>query len=198
AAALAQVGLGAVAIDLGAVPGHPTPVELLRVACREALLGDAGLIAGPVEALAHAAPEAVRLLTTASTPVILTGSDTWDPQWSTSAPLSMDVHPLEPAERAAVWAEHLGEDLGVLDGMAEHLALAPAQVARAVRSARTAAAADGTPLSPDHLRGSVQAQHAAVLERLARRIHAEMSWEDLVVTPTVRSSLGSVTARARH
>lgn len=198
AAALEQVGLGAVAVDLRAVPGHPTPVELLRVACREALLRDAGLVAGPVEALAQAAPEALRLLTTADAPVILTGTDTWDPQWSSRAPLSLDVQPLDPAERAAVWAEHLGEDLAALDGLAEHLALAPAQVARAVRTARAAAAADGTRLGPEHLQRGVQAQNAAGLERLTRRIRPEVSWEDLVVTPGVRSALAEVTARARH
>lgn len=198
AAALAELGLGALAIDLAAVPEHPSPVELFRVAAREAMLSDAGLVAGPVEALARTAPDAVRLLTTASVPVILTGSDTWDPQWSTTAPLSMDVLPLDPAERAAVWAEHLGEDLGALDGLAEHLALAPAQVARAVRTARTAATVDGTPLGPEHLRLGVQAQNAAGLERLARRIRPQVGWDDLVVTPVVRSALAGVTARARH
>lgn len=198
AAAFAEVGLGTIALDLSQVPGHPAPDELIRTACREAIFSDAGLVAGPVEALARAAPEALRMLTTAATPVILTGADTWDPQWSTQAPLSMTVSPLDPAERAEVWAQHLGADLAALDGLAEHLVLAPAQVARAVAAARTAAAADGTALGREHLQVGVQAQNAAGLERLARRIRPEVGWEDLVVTPAVGTALRDVTARARH
>ena len=198
AAALAEVGLGAVVLDLTRVQENPAPVEVLRSACREAIFADAGLVAGPVEALARAVPEALRALTTADIPVILTGHDSWDPHWAAATPLSMAVTPLDPAERAGVWAHYLGPDLGALDGVAKHLALAPAQVASAVAAARVAAAADGTPLGPDHLRLGVQAQNAAGLERLARRIEPEVDWEDLVVTPAVRTALGAVTARARH
>ncbi|TQL51858.1 ATP-binding protein [Ornithinicoccus hortensis] len=198
AAGLAEAGLGTVAIDLTRVPEHPAPVELLRSARREALFGGAGLVAGPVEVLAAAAPEALRVLTTAEVPVLLTGHDSWDPRWAGGTPLSLTVTPLEPADRARVWARYLDSDIGALDGVAEHLALAPAQVARAVAAARTAAAADGTPLRPEHLRLGVQAQNAAGLERLARRIEPEVGWDDLVVTPAVATALRDVTARARH
>ncbi|NLG21597.1 MAG: ATP-binding protein [Actinomycetales bacterium] len=198
AAALAEAGLGAVTVDLSRVVDHPVPVELLRAACLEALFGSAGLVAGPVEALAGTAPDVLRLLTTSEVPVILTGHDSWDPRWAAQTPLSVAVTALEPADRAMVWARYLGADLGALDGVAEHLALAPAQVARAVTAARTAATADGTPLGPEHLRLGVQAQNAAGLERLARRIVPEVGWDDLVVTPAVRTALQDVTARARH
>lgn len=198
AAALAEVGLGAVVLDLTRVAEHPAPGDLLRAACREALFADAGLVAGPVETLAGTAPEVLHALTTADLPVILTGLASWDPRWAAASPLSLAVTPLEPTERARVWARYLGPDLGALDGLAEHLALAPAQVAGAVTAARTAALAEGSPLGPEHVRLGVQAQNAAGLERLARRIVPEVGWDDLVVTPAVRTALDAVAARARH
>lgn len=198
AAAFAHAGLRAVALDLTRVPEDPDPANLLVAACREALLHGGGVVAGPVEILATAAPHALRVLTGAAVPVILTGQVSWDPQWAPDTPLSLNVPPLDPAERAEVWASRLGADLPALDAQVGHLALAPAQIARAITAARTAAAAGGCALGPDHLRLGVQSQNAAGLERLARRIEPGVGWDDLVVTPAVRAALREITARARH
>jgi hypothetical protein len=47
----------------------------------------------------------------------------------------------------------------------------------------------GGPVSADDLRRGVRAQNAAGLERLARRIEPEVSWEDLVLAPSVLRGL---------
>jgi hypothetical protein len=198
AAAFADAGLATVALDLTRVPEDPDPADLLLAACREGLFRAAGVVAGPVEVLAASVPQALRTLTSAPVPVVLTGQASWDPQWAPDTPLSLTVPPLDPTERAEVWATQLGADLPALDAQVGHLALAPAQIARAVAAARTAAAAGGSALGPDHLRLGVQSQNAAGLERLARRVEPEVGWGDLVVTPTVRTALREITARARH
>jgi SpoVK/Ycf46/Vps4 family AAA+-type ATPase len=56
----------------------------------------------------------------------------------------------------------------------------------------------GGAITAADLRRGVRAQNAAGLERLARRIEPEVSWDDLVVTDGVLRSLQDVTARARH
>ena len=56
----------------------------------------------------------------------------------------------------------------------------------------------GGPVSADDLRRGVRAQNAAGLERLARRIEPEVTWDDLVLAPTVLRGLKEVAARARH
>ena len=57
---------------------------------------------------------------------------------------------------------------------------------------------NGGPVSAEDLRRGVRAQNAAGLERLARRIEPEVTWDDLVLAPTVLRGLKEVAARARH
>ena len=100
------------------------------MAVREALLRGAGLVAGPVEALAEVAAEAVHRLAAADVPVLLVGPTTWDPQWSTSAPLLADAPALGGRERLALWERELGRTPPIAATPAElagHLALGPAR-----------------------------------------------------------------------
>lgn len=203
AAAAARLDLGVVSLEASRLAEQPDPAATLRAARREALLTSSVLLAGPVEVLAAVAPAALRTIceTRASrgtgVPVLLTGKASWDPHWTSAAPMAVEVPALEPEERARLWAERLGTDPAEL-GVGEQLALAPAHVARAVAAARTLATSLDAPLSAEHLRLGIRAQNAAGLERLARRIEPEVGWDDLVVAPLVESSLREITARARH
>ena len=201
-AALQAAGMGALTLDLGrfggAAAGEAT--ALAELAIREALLQGAGLVAGPVEVLAEAGAEPLHRLTAGDVPVLLVGSSTWDPQWSTESPLLADAPVLGGRERLALWQHELGAHDPALDpaSLAVHLALGPGQVRKAVRAAEASARMSGGPVSADDLRRGVRAQNAAGLERLARRIEPEVTWDDLVLAPTVLRGLKEVAARARH
>ena len=84
-------------------PPARTRGSVVTVAAREALLRGAGLVAGPVEALAESAPDAVHRLAQAGVPVVLVGTATWDPQWSAEAPLLIDAPALGGRERLELW-----------------------------------------------------------------------------------------------
>lgn len=198
--ALQLTGRGAVVVDMRRLAGEPDPPLLIRLIQREALLRGAGVVAGPVEALAGAASGAVRPLTESRLPVVLSGVASWDPQWSRSSPLLLDAPPLNGPERAALWGEAIGSVGSTLDpkDVVGHLALGPANVRRAVQAAAASARLNGGPITADDLRRGVRAQNAAGLERLARRIEPEVGWGDLVLAPAVLRGLHDLAARARY
>ena len=78
------------------------------LAVREALLGGAGLVAGPIEQVAESHADVVRWLAETEIPVLLFGSSTWDPQWSTRNPLAVDAPVLTVGDRIELWARELG------------------------------------------------------------------------------------------
>jgi Winged helix domain, variant/ATPase family associated with various cellular activities (AAA) len=203
-AALGEFGTGAVVVDLRRLGAVHDPREVASLAVREALLRGAGLIAGPIEQLAEPHADVVRWLAEAEVPVLLFGASTWDPQWSTRNPLTVDAPVLGVGNRIELWTRELagaGPDAAVgvdAAGLAGHLALGPAQVQRAVDAARTSAQLRNGEITAEDLRRGVRAQNAAGLERLARRIEPEVGWDDLVLAPNVRRALIELAGRARH
>jgi hypothetical protein len=199
-AALARAGREALVLDLGRVTTSRDALSVVPVAVREALLRGAGLVAGPVEALAETSVEGVRRLAAAQVPTVFVGGTTWDPRWSADSPLLVDAPVLGGRERMALWTSELGAHDPSLDpaALAVHLALGPGQVRRAVRAAEASAQLAGGPVTAEDLRRGVRAQNAAGLERLARRIEPEVGWEDLVLSPLVERGLRELAARARH
>jgi hypothetical protein len=198
--ALQLSGRPAVVADLTAAAQDADPVTAVSACAREALLRGAGLVAGPVEALAEERLEAVQRLTAEAVPVLLVGGANWDPRWSGSPPLLVEAPVLGARERTALLRACLAEagaDLGARD-VGAHVSLGPAQVRQAVRAAQAVALLDGGVIGEEALRIGVRAQNAAGLERLARRIEPEVSWDDLVLAPAVRRSLEELSARARH
>jgi SpoVK/Ycf46/Vps4 family AAA+-type ATPase len=157
-------------------------------------------VAGPVEALAENHVESVQRLCRWPSPVVFVGAATWDPRWSTTPPLALEAPVLGARERIALLGAHLARAGAEVDpdSLGAHLSLGPAQVQRAVRAAQTAAKLDGGRVTAADLRSGIRAQNAAGLERLARRIEPEVTWEDLVLAPGVRRALEELTARARH
>src|SRR4030095_16369643 len=178
AAALTRAGLGVVALDLGLVARDQDPVALATVAGREGRRRRAGLVAGPVEALAEASLEALHRLSRWDIPVLYVGTATWDTRWGPRTPLAVDVPLLGAHDRVELWREHLGAHHPSLEPevLAAHLALGPSQVSRAVRAAEASALLTGGPVTPDDLRRGVRAQNAAGLARLARRVRPGVGW----------------------
>jgi hypothetical protein len=197
---LGAVGLGVVAIDLRRLATVDSAVELSDAVVREARLRGAGLVAGPIDALADRHQLIVSALAEAACPVILVGSRSWDPAWSREVPLLVDA-PVPSIElRGALWSAALGDGGDPPDDLETDLAafrMSPEQVVRATRAARQQAAAEGRPVVAADLRSGARSQNAGGLERLARRIRPQVAWADLVLPDGVLIQLREIAQRAR-
>ncbi|MFF5126107.1 ATP-binding protein [Streptomyces syringium] len=201
ASALHRSGRGTLGVDLERLATDPNPAEAVRALAREARLTGAGLVCGPIDALAREKPEVIRMIADAPLPVILVGRTPWDATWSARPPLLLHAPRVEPAARAALWtkayASAVPPDLDITAVLSPFL-LSPDRITRAARSAAQASVLDGGALGRDHIRAGARAQNAAGLDRLARRIEPTVAWPDLVLPPDPLAQLRELTARARH
>lgn len=209
-AALAASDRAAVIMDATRLTGRSDPAVVVPTAIREALLQQAGLVITSIELLAAAAPDVVRALAHSAVPVIMIGTASWEPQWTSEPPLLLVAPALGGRDRVALWQQELdhaaaesGNDSDAaadLDSLrlAAHLTLGPDQIAKAVRAARALAGLTGGPITADDVRRGARAQNAAGLERLARRIDPEVGWDDLVLTSSALQALHDLASRARH
>jgi hypothetical protein len=206
AAALQGVQRCAIGVDLTRLSIGSQIADRVAVLGREALLRTAGVVAGPVEALAAADPEALRRLTDQPVPVILVGTGTWDPHWSPHVPTLLDVPILTPTERKAIWMASLRREPVTRaeisppdeEAVPVHFVLGPRQVTQAVRAAVASAALGDGGLDARTLRRGARSQNAAGLERLARRVEPVVGWRDIVLPDAALGSLRELASRARH
>jgi hypothetical protein len=211
AAGLAAAGRPVVTLDLGRLGPNEDPLAVARIAMRDARLRGAGLVAGPIEALADRAVGAVRAFADPAAaapdadaelaaPVILIGRRSWEPSWSRDVPVLLDVDPPTSVDRADLWRSTLNGSAGGLDPaeVTQHFRLTPEQVTRAARAARLQAVAAGTDLGMEHLRSGARAQNAAGLENLAKRIVPRVGWDDLVLPEATLHGLQELASRARN
>lgn len=186
------------AVDLDRLmPADDLPA-IAKTAAREALLQQASLVVGPVEALAERGPVAVRAFADLPCRVLMTGRGTWDPGWGRDVPLVVDVPEPDPEERRELWQAYLnGTDLDPVAETAQFV-LSPEQVWRAARTGLQQAAFDGTELAAAHLQAGARGQNTAGLDRLARRVEPAVGWADLVLPTSQLGQLHELTARARY
>jgi hypothetical protein len=196
--ALVDRGRDALVVDLSAQPATEV-AELLRVAVREARLLGRVLVVGPLDGLDRAAVR--QTATGGDPPLVFYGSAAWDPAWSESGALGLDLHDLARRPLPALWAEALpdGWATGPGDQFPEIAAyrLSPDQVFRAVTAARGHAAADGTTVTHRHVSAGVRMQNGDGLGRLARRVEPAVGWADLVLPPASQAGLRHLTDRVR-
>jgi hypothetical protein len=200
-AALARLARPAVELDLGRLGQSDDPRVVAAAAAREAGLRDAGIVVGPIEALAELGGAAVRAFAESRPGVVLVGTRAWDPSWSRVPPLLLDAPMATVAQRHELWLSTLGDDApSAFDPAAVTVAfrLAPEQIRRAAQAARRASSAAGRTMTVADVSAGARAQNAAGLERLARRIEPAVGWPDLVLPPSVEAQLRELTARARH
>src|SRR5699024_1137497 len=110
ARALTQIGRRALNVELrpwSQADRAATAQAALRLLTREARLTGAGMVIGPIEHLLET-PGLVDELPS-DLPVVLIGSESWDPQWSRRLPLRLDVPEVTLSERAALWRNELGD-----------------------------------------------------------------------------------------
>jgi hypothetical protein len=194
--ALADRGRDALVVDLSGSPSAEV-AELLPVAVREARLLGRVLVVGPLDGLD---PAVVRRATDGNDlPVVLFGTASWDPAWSESGSLGLDLHGLARRPAPALWADALPAGLTELADPHQLAAfrLSPDQVRRAVTAAASQAAADGTAPTHRHLSAGVRMQNGAGLGRLAQRVVPAVGWSDLVLPPTSLTGLRHLTDRVR-
>jgi hypothetical protein len=198
-AALAQVGLGTVALDLALLEGGESVPGVTLAALREARLRGGGLVAGPVERLAELDRAALRTLAEAPWPVVLTGAKSWDPSWSRTIPLVLELGLPDHEARVRMWRDALGDELpNELDAAAatEPFRLGPEQVERAAHAARLSAVHNDRTLAAADLQAGARSQNAAGLERLARRIGPRVGWGDLILPESTARHVREIAERA--
>ncbi|PZS25820.1 MAG: ATPase, partial [Pseudonocardiales bacterium] len=200
ARALAKCGHGVLSVDLARLLAEPDPMDIARIAAREARLRGAGLVVAPVDAVIDR-PALVDALRCEPMPLLLVGSASWDPAWAGAPPLLVDVAVSTPSERVALWRAALnGSAPGVdLDAATASFLLRPEQVGRAAGSAVVQARlSEGGEVTARQVQAGARAENGAALHRLARRVEPAVGWTDLVLPPGTQSALHEVALRARH
>ncbi len=205
AAALESTGRAPLVLDLRRVPPEDL-ARLVHLVRREALLEGGGIVAGPLDVIEDRAGSATRALTgvvegaqsAEAVPLVLYGRIGWEPAWSRSVPLLAEVEPEPAAARLDFWRQRLGEASDAISAteVAGQFLLSSDQVARAVDAARLHALMDGGEVRAEHLRSGARAQNGAGLERLSRRIHPHVGWDDLVLASSTADALHELAARA--
>ncbi|GAA1879316.1 ATP-binding protein [Streptantibioticus ferralitis] len=216
--ALVGIGRQPLVLDVAAFAARPADTTV-RALAREARLSGSGVVLGPLDGLEPQRPERARLLRElcadlAGVPLIVHGTQAWDPLWAPDSPVVIAVPPLSPRQRAEQWARALSGSQGPSDGssrqgghaaLGDEFAAAVAtyrldenQVAKAAGVAIRTAAAERRPPSADDLRAAVRAQNGAGLARLARRIEPAVGWDDLVLPEATSRQLRELALRASH
>ncbi len=201
-AALAEVGLKAVEIDLSVLAGSVSAADLVPAVLREVGLSGAGLILGHADDLARKEPHALRRFCEAPAVVCLVGRSSWDPEWARILPYVVEVPAPPMALRADVWTTVIGtgEPIGELPGLdrVASLRMTPLQVVNVVDWARRRAASESRTVVLADIEAGVRNINSAPLERLSTRVAPRASWDDLVLAPPIERTVHKVAARARH
>lgn len=201
-AALQLAGHNVMSCDATRLNACADVLGVVSVLGREALLRGASLVVSPVEAFGPRSAELIYRLTRLPVPVVLTGTTTWDPDWSDHVPLTVESARLTLSERADLWRNELGDTAIELDveDIAGQYVFGPRQVAAAITAAEALARSQGNGDGPDDdaLRRGARSQNAAGLERLARRIAPGVGWDDIVLPDKALRQLHELTSRARN
>lgn len=201
-AALQLAGHNVMSCDATRLNACADVLGVVSVLGREALLRGASLVISPVEAFGPRSAELIYRLTRLPVPVVLTGTTTWDPDWSDHVPLTVESARLTLSERADLWRNELGDTAIELDveDIAGQYVFGPRQVAAAITAAEALARSQGNGDGPDDdaLRRGARSQNAAGLERLARRIAPGVGWDDIVLPDKALRQLHELTSRARN
>ncbi|MGH2769839.1 MAG: ATP-binding protein, partial [Actinomycetota bacterium] len=107
ATALTEAGFPPLVIDLSRLDPAENPREVAASAVREARMRGAGLVLGPVDAIAERGAGAMRAFAEGGAPVVLIGSRAWDPGWSREVPLLVEAPVLSIEERNRIWSSAL-------------------------------------------------------------------------------------------
>ncbi|HVM53108.1 MAG TPA: ATP-binding protein [Acidimicrobiales bacterium] len=196
AAALGELGLPAIGVDLARLPDGAGLADVLVIALREAALRGGALVIGPVDARRDRA--ALSRLGSLPCPVVLVGPDAWDPRWSSVVPFTIDAPAVSADVRLALWSSTLGALSAAPDDGVAAFRLAPEQIVVAAAAAATQAAGHGRDVSTADVLAGVRAQNAGRLDQLAQRIEPVATFDSLVVREHQLDELRSIVHRVRN
>jgi ATPase family associated with various cellular activities (AAA) len=173
---------------------------VVSVLGREALLRGASLVVSPIEAFGVHAGDVVFHLARLPSPVVLTGTSAWDPNWTGRVPLITEASRLTVSERIELWRRELGPlaDGVDVDDIAAQYVFGPRQIAAAITAAEALARATREAPIDSDLRRGARSQNAAGLEQLTRRVEPAVSWRDIVLPDKPLRQLHELTTRARN
>lgn len=202
--ALRAAGLPVLRYDPAYGDQHLVPVLL-----REARLRGAGVVVGPLPEQAGALVRALESgglprhtdpSASGAVPVVLFGTHPFDPRWSADGDVLCLDAPPGAADTGLLWEAELGRDAEEFDlpAAVAPYRLAPEQIRRAARSARTLAVLEGGPLTAAHVQRGARQQSAPALDRHARRVSPAVGWADLVLPAGPREQLEELVVRARQ
>lgn len=201
AAATANLAGGhAVVLDLGRASADADWSEILDAVVREAVLGDALIVVGPIDGLLRSRPEVITRFAEAPTRIVLYGQEAWDASWSTRVPLVFEAPPIPADLLGTVWREHLEGAAGPgvdVRAASAGFRLTSNQVANAAAAARVMAALEDSSVFAEHIRAGARQQNAGGLARLASRVEPAVGWDDLVVDAETENALRELSDRAR-
>lgn len=196
AGAAAALGVALLAVDARRIPTEELS-DVLQSALLEARLRGGPLVVGPVEVLEELGRGAVDRLAGHHWPVVLSGMASWDPRWTATLPLALEIGPPDDARRRAVWSGLLDLDEDPTTAAAG-LRLAPEDVARTTAAAHLRAAAEGRAPTLDDVVAAARALSGGPLEQQAARVRPAATFDDLVVTDRVLRRLRELTGRIRQ
>ncbi len=199
-AATRSVGRHPFVVELRWLADQAHAPDLVAVAVREARLTGSVLVGASADALVEHT-DVLRALAGSAATVVLTGTVAWDPLWSVTPPLLIEVRTPTAEQRSALWRQCLDGQLAPEldpDAATAQFVLSPEQVAQAACFARLQADARGGPVTEADLGQGARAQNTSGLARLARRIEPAVSWEDLVLPEPTTAQLREIAVRARH
>jgi hypothetical protein len=195
--------VSAIAFDLRRLGADHSAYGVAAAAAREGGLRDSLVVIGPIDKLATDL-EALTPLVDAPWPVVMYGSQAWEPSWSRSIPYVVEAPRVDQSSVSELWSTTLARHDTQLDPDARDvvsvLRLTPDEAVRAAVSAVLAAASDETrgPITPQHVRVAARAQSAGRLETLAERVEPRTSFDDLVLAPRLLEQVTQIAARRRH
>ncbi|WP_329264916.1 ATP-binding protein [Streptomyces sp. NBC_01478] len=172
--------------------------RLVPVLLREARLRRAGVVVGPLPERAGALVR--ELESSGPVPVVLFGTEPFDPRWSADGDVLCLDAPTDTVDTGLVWAAQLGREAREFDlpAAVAPYRLASEQIRRAAKTARTLAVLDGGPLTAAHVQRGARQQSAPALDRHARRVSPAVGWTDLVLPVGPREQLEELVVRARQ
>jgi hypothetical protein len=211
----AQSGRPALHVRLAALARSDSDVaEAISMLAREAALRTATVVINDGEALlprpdhdhraATVRDQVTRLLAAPATPIVVVCDVGWpdgvvlDGVFAERHTVDVEAFPARRDQWAAALAEvKLCAAPAEIDSVAALFALSPGQIQRA---AAQAARNTQTPAAPGSLADAARRQLAHGLGGLARRLEADVGWDDLVVAPATARQLRELATvvRARH
>jgi hypothetical protein len=215
AAAAAELGWPLLTADAERLAaGPPAPAEAIELLAREAFLQPAVLAVAGFDALLADDPERRRLLAallealgTFGRLTFLLGAERWRPLDRPADALLVDLVLPRPgeSERARLWRRGLGAQPAAEgidpDVLASEFRFTAGQIDDAVAAAADLAQWRGRPegrLERADVLDAARAQASPELGRLARRVEARATWDDLVLPADQVIQLRELCDQARH